>query len=381
MTVLVLKTGPVTNLFMPATNLSQYYQGMGQALPSVSSMAGVYSKYGLGDPSTYTGTAGQNTALLGKLQGGGYSQTPVSQSPGGGGGSGGYAQTPAGQPQSISNDPGLNDLTSFTQNNASQRQALVDKLNGELSGAYDTAANQSGLTAAQASVKNLTDQQSAAHVAAANAPLQEINSSRGTFATAGQIAGQTGTDLMPINNQLSLLASALPGASQAQANAQNATNTRLGLIQDAQSRQLTGFDTNAQNQLAAIQAKVSRGQKLTDEEFERETQLSVAQKSYQAAVDSAKATAAGATGAAGINSEAGLNAAALGKGFSSYKALQDAYTKGGGNIVSQEVNAAGYNPGTTPNPAPTTSGYGWQQDAPLTVTPNNYNTPSISVRK
>lgn len=60
------------------TNLYQYYTSKGQNLPSVSDRAPIYEQYGLGSAGEYTGTAQQNTNLLGKLLG--ENQTFVSGS-------------------------------------------------------------------------------------------------------------------------------------------------------------------------------------------------------------------------------------------------------------------------------------------------------------
>lgn len=51
----------------PPTNLNEYYTSKGQALPSISDRAQIFQQNGLGDASTYVGSAQQNTALLGKL--------------------------------------------------------------------------------------------------------------------------------------------------------------------------------------------------------------------------------------------------------------------------------------------------------------------------
>lgn len=53
---------------MAATNLNDYYTGLGQNLPSLSSRGGLFEQYGLGSASGYTGTAEQNTSLLKALQ-------------------------------------------------------------------------------------------------------------------------------------------------------------------------------------------------------------------------------------------------------------------------------------------------------------------------
>jgi len=49
-----------------ATTLSQYYQGLGQGLPSLQERSPLYKQAGLGN--SYSGTYNQNTALLEYLQ-------------------------------------------------------------------------------------------------------------------------------------------------------------------------------------------------------------------------------------------------------------------------------------------------------------------------
>lgn len=53
-----------------ATNLSEWYQANGKALPTVSERAPVYERAGLGQASLYIGTAEQNTKLLNALKAG-----------------------------------------------------------------------------------------------------------------------------------------------------------------------------------------------------------------------------------------------------------------------------------------------------------------------
>lgn len=57
-----------------ANTLAEYYQSIGKALPSVSERSTVAAQYGI---TNYTGSAEQNTALLGKLQGGSSAPTPT----------------------------------------------------------------------------------------------------------------------------------------------------------------------------------------------------------------------------------------------------------------------------------------------------------------
>ena len=49
------------------TTLWEFYTGSGQKLPPIRERAVLYESYGLGSAATYTGTAEQNTALLGQL--------------------------------------------------------------------------------------------------------------------------------------------------------------------------------------------------------------------------------------------------------------------------------------------------------------------------
>jgi hypothetical protein len=59
-------TAPPTVMVPGATTLGQYYQGLGQGLPSLQERSGLYTQAGLGN--SYSGTYGQNTALLEYLQ-------------------------------------------------------------------------------------------------------------------------------------------------------------------------------------------------------------------------------------------------------------------------------------------------------------------------
>ena len=59
--------------------LYEYYTSKGQALPSLTERAKLYEQYGLGSASGYTGTATQNTSLLGKLSTSTSAPTPTPQ--------------------------------------------------------------------------------------------------------------------------------------------------------------------------------------------------------------------------------------------------------------------------------------------------------------
>jgi hypothetical protein len=57
--------------------LYDYYTSKGQKLPTIQERAKIYEQQGLGSAFSYTGTAAQNTALLGKLQTPASPATPV----------------------------------------------------------------------------------------------------------------------------------------------------------------------------------------------------------------------------------------------------------------------------------------------------------------
>jgi hypothetical protein len=59
-----------------ASTLFDYYKGKGQTLPSIQSRAQLYQQSGLGNASSYSGTAEQNTRLLRSLEGGGGQSAP-----------------------------------------------------------------------------------------------------------------------------------------------------------------------------------------------------------------------------------------------------------------------------------------------------------------
>jgi len=61
-------TAPPTVMVPGATTLGQYYQGLGQSLPSRQDRAPLYEQAGLGPASSYQGYGPQNTALLEYLQ-------------------------------------------------------------------------------------------------------------------------------------------------------------------------------------------------------------------------------------------------------------------------------------------------------------------------
>ena len=61
-----------------ASTLNEYYTSQGKSLPAISERAKTYESMGLGSAASYQGTSQQNTALLGKLTGGGGSTTQTS---------------------------------------------------------------------------------------------------------------------------------------------------------------------------------------------------------------------------------------------------------------------------------------------------------------
>ncbi len=61
-------TAPPTVMVPGATTLGQYYQGLGQSLPSQQDRAPLYEQFGLGSASSYEGNEDQNIELLEYLQ-------------------------------------------------------------------------------------------------------------------------------------------------------------------------------------------------------------------------------------------------------------------------------------------------------------------------
>lgn len=61
-------TAPPTVMVPGATTLGQYYQGLGQSLPSLQDRAPLYEQFGLGSASSYEGNEDQNIELLEYLQ-------------------------------------------------------------------------------------------------------------------------------------------------------------------------------------------------------------------------------------------------------------------------------------------------------------------------
>ncbi len=62
------RTAPPTAAVPGATTLGQYYQGLGQSLPSKQDRAPLYEQFGLGSASSYEGDELQNIELLEQLQ-------------------------------------------------------------------------------------------------------------------------------------------------------------------------------------------------------------------------------------------------------------------------------------------------------------------------
>ena len=81
------------------TNLAGYYSAQGQALPSLSAREQIYQQQGLGNASTYSGSAAQNASLLSKLMGNTNIPQITPQSSGGIPGLGGGAPLVNGQIQ------------------------------------------------------------------------------------------------------------------------------------------------------------------------------------------------------------------------------------------------------------------------------------------
>lgn len=308
-----------------ATNLYEYYTGQGQALPSMSQRSGLYSSYGLG--GGYSGSSAQNAALLSKLQGGSSGTAPSTTG-------GGYSQAPTGSPQPISNDPGIDDLTSLAGRQATDLRGYNDTLANGIRTAYQDASGSvssggTGLTDAGLAMQKIQNALTGSQNGQAAVVPQTVEAARGSFANNDQVTAQAATSNIPYAEQVARLSANLVPAENAYTAAQQATQARLQQVNAAAQLQAAGFSQAQQLELNALQQKVARGQALTDMEFQRESQLQQSKIQADATIKAAQASAGGQIGAANINSQASLNSMAASMGYPSYAALQQALGNGG----------------------------------------------------
>lgn len=129
-------------------------------------------------------------------------------------------------------------------------------------------------------------------------PQQNLDLAKGFNYGQAQVDQKTNQDL----TKLQPLASAATNAFQ---NAQNLTNQQVGyqqtqnqyelqpiqaqqqMLTDQYARQMTGFTTEAQTELAALTAKMQSGVALSQTEMDRADTLATAQASYQNALTTA----------------------------------------------------------------------------------------------
>lgn len=313
------------------TTLNDYYSSIGQALPSLSARSSLYSSAGLG--GGYTGTAAQNTALLGKLvSSGGAFGTPSqpssqpsspSSSPSGGSvfGTGivnvdnayqpvtdAQAQIQAGRQALLDSiNKGQNDLVSSFQNPADQYNSLYQQFGlPDLATAINTFKNQ---------IRDTSNQQ---------ADLPNVLAARaaGTFATADQVNSDEGVQGKLLNSQLTQLGNNLDPILTAYNTGVGNVNNIVSATQqqnqlkeqafaDNAARQVSGYDTSAQERLDSLIEKVNSGIQLTTTEKQMAQDLALKEQEYQTTLQAAKISAGATTGAATIGAEASKQNAAL----------------------------------------------------------------------
>lgn len=291
---------------MAPTNLYQYYTGQGKALPSVQQNAQQYASYGLGDANSFTGSAQQNTALLGRLTSG-----QPSGSQGGAPSGGGYSQTPSGQPQAVFNDPGYGDLTTLANQQASDLATHTNDWQKQISGAYQDASQQTGLQGYADKMNQFKDALNNEQNLAAEAPVNAINGASGTFAGASNVQAQQAKNSVLPDELVAKLSANLVPAENAYQSAQAATGHISDNIVSGVQLAQQGFTSGQQTQLKALQDKVARGQALNDMEFQRESQLSNAKIQANAQIESAHIGAGATTSAALTNATASKYIGAL----------------------------------------------------------------------
>lgn len=231
------------------TTLNDYYGSQGQALPSVSTRAATYASAGLGDAGSYTGTAAQNTALLGHLTG-----TPT---------------TPPATPTATSTtSPSSTGLTSTPS--ASPYDSVLGNIGPNLSDYYQKQLTTLGVPDLQKTVQTFKDQTAQVQGNLDNL-TEDINArTRGSLTSQAQADRMNTVEGGVLRNQLSKLGTAAQPATDALSAALNTANTATGF-----------YGQDQKNQLTVLMDKIQRGEKLTDEEWQQASTLAQMAKQHE----------------------------------------------------------------------------------------------------
>lgn len=311
---------------MAATNLNQYYQSIGQALPSLQARAGLYSQYGLG--GGYQGTVQQNTSLLGKLQGGGgpsSSSTPsiVPNTS--------TAQGSAADQSLVNfNNQYSTDYNSLLNNQNKTQQDLFGQyqnaVNGQekLGDAYNRLSQQNGLPDMQQGIATFKGQIYNLKNLLNNLDQNVSDRTNGTFTTEAQREHQVAAEGVPLQTQLTGLGNALEPLTEtyntAQQSVQNQLNwesqdqqkqlqpmqMQINSLSDRFSREITGFTSEKQNQLNTLMDSIQRNRQLSDQQWQLAADLSKQEQAFQQNKQLQSMQMTNAIKVAGISAGAGI---------------------------------------------------------------------------
>lgn len=226
---------------MPAaTNLQGYYSGQGQALPSITARAQLYSSNG--GTGNYMGSAQQNQYLLGKLQGG--------TSPTGTSVSFGAAPAPA-APQPT----GYEGVTAAEQALSAGQAGLQDP-----TARYNSIAASQGIPAQQQTISDLMRQLNTQQGLANDLPAN-INTrlqGLGTNVTEAQRARWQANEAAPIANSIGKLSSAKAVEDNSLAMKNATVKDLMTAAQQGDTNAITRLSdavTNAKDSYSAVQAQ------------------------------------------------------------------------------------------------------------------------------
>lgn len=184
--------------------------------------------------------------------------------------------TPPGQPSS----GGYNDLGAFASNTATNRSALVDRLNTGLGGAYDQFANETGLNAIRDTLSTLKNNTFGVQNQLNMLPENVNARTKGSLVNDAMRQRQIAAESTPLQSNLAQLTLAQQPLLEAYTSANDTINRRMDILREQQSRELSGFDKGAELELSALQDKIQRGRELSDREWQKVFELEKMQKSF-----------------------------------------------------------------------------------------------------
>lgn len=277
---------------MAVTNLSQYYSSKGQSLPSVSARAPIYASYGLG--GTYTGTAAQNTALLGKLLSG--SPAPASApAPSGGSAQQNYDNFVASERARIdqqlasqkAEQEGLFGQFENLQRNQEALPALYQRLETE-AGIPELSQQAAAFKDQIFRVKSLLDRVGEDITARTSGTLTTEAQRRRLEASESETLntelGRLGTGLAPVADLLSSaqgrLGTMMSLNAQEQEQELEPVKMRINALSDRFARELSGYSEQRELTLTSLLDKLERERFLSDRDWQLAQQLAAEERNF-----------------------------------------------------------------------------------------------------